>query len=1343
MAKRRDSRDDLPAVPAMTSSVSLSRERFDAVIFDLDGVVTRTADVHAAAWKRLFDDFLRERARREGVEFTPFSEQDYLDYVDGKPRSSGIESFLQARGIELPRGSPEDDRDAKTVCGLGNRKNEYFRQHLDLHGVEAYQSTLSLIDQLRSEGFKVAVISASRNCKAVLKAAGAEHLFATRVDGQEAARLKLAGKPAPDVFLEAARRLQVPPERAVIVEDAQAGVEAGRSGGFGLVIGVNRSDQAAALCDAGADVVVDDLAEVTLEDSPHSSSRKIAELPSAMESLEEISRTPQTKVVVFLDYDGTLTPIVERPEDAHLPPGTRQAIAKLAEHCTVAIISGRDLPDVRGRVGLDHLIYAGSHGFDIAGPEGLRMVNEEAESYLPSLDEAEAELSRSLKTIEGAQVERKKFSIAIHYRRVPPHQHEAVSATVEKVAKKHAKLRQGSGKMVYELQPNIDWHKGKAVLWLMDALGLDRTEILPVYLGDDVTDEDAFRALPRKGLGIVVEGGDHPSAAAYSLKDPGEVRQFLQRLTAELSVGASTDSWELDYDGFLPSEEKLREALCTLGNGYFATRGAAAESSAGEIHYPGTYLACGYNRLKSRKGGREIENEDLVNLPNWLPLTFRVGDGPWFNPAEMELLYYRQKLQLKTGVLQREVRFRDSSGRVTFFRQRRLVHMKDPHVAALETVVRAENWSGTIEFRSGLDGDVENTGVPRYHELNSRHLVPRETRQIDEETILLKVETSQSEIRIAEAARTRLYRKNHAERESPPRETIADTGKIEQRFSVTISEGEEVTVEKIVGFATSRDHGISEAGLEAGKWAARAPRFASLLQGHSLAWKQLWRRFNIDIEANGGRTALILRLHCFHLLQTASLHTMELDVGVPSRGWHGEAYRGHIFWDELFIFPFLNLRLPEITRKLLIYRYRRLNEARHAAREEGFPGAMFPWQSGSDGREETQTIHLNPASGRWLPDNSHLQRHVNAAIAYNVWQYYQATADSEFLSYYGAEMLLEIARFLAGLASWNDRTQRFDITGVMGPDEYHDAMPGSGERGLRNNAYTNVMTSWVLQRAEEALGVLPEDRRSDLCELLQLEEEEIVRWNEISRKLTVPFHEEDIISQFEGYETLQELDWTHYRSAYGNVLRLDRILEAEGDTPNRYKASKQADVLMLFYLFSTGELTEIFERLGYPLNGDMIRRNIEYYVQRTSHGSTLSHVVHSWVTARSDRNHAWQLFLEGLESDIADVQGGTTPEGIHLGAMAGTVDLLQRCFTGIETRGNVLHLNPNLPAELKSLCLRLRYRGHSLTLEIESDTATLRSLRSSEHPIKISHNGQERLLEEGTVYEFRLPSSSS
>ena len=482
----------------------------------------------------------------------------------------------------------------------------------------------------------------------------------------------------------------------------------------------------------------------------------------------------------------------------------------------------------------------------------------------------------------------------------------------------------------------------------------------------------------------------------------------------------------------------------------------------------------------------------------------------------------------------------------------------------------------------------------------------------------------------------------------------------------------------------------------------------------------------------------VLHLYLFHILQTTSLHTLNLDVGVPARGWHGEAYRGHIFWDELFVFPILNFRFHEITRSLLLYRYRRLPEARINARQAGYLGALFPWQSGSSGREESQKIHLNPDSKRWIPDETHLQYHVNSAIAYNFYQYFQVTGDLEFLAFFGAEVLLEIARFWGSIAKYNSESERYEIVGVVGPDEYHTRYPGAEKPGLKNNAYTNLMAVWVLTYTLELFDLLPEDRSRELFESLDLSQAELDLWRDISHKMFLPFHEDDIISQFQGYEDLEEFDWEGYRKKYDDIQRLDRILESEDDTPNRYKVSKQADVLMLFYLFSPEHLSQLFQQLGYTFTDETISKNIAYYMERTSHGSTLSRVVNSWVLARSDRATSWKLFTEALQSDVADIQGGTTREGIHLGAMAGVADLMQRAYTGLETRGHVLYFNPALPDELSSLHLHIRYRFHSLEVEITPKMLKIETLESPAGPIQISVKGKVFTIKKGEIKEVDL-----
>jgi alpha,alpha-trehalase len=797
--------------------------------------------------------------------------------------------------------------------------------------------------------------------------------------------------------------------------------------------------------------------------------------------------------------------------------------------------------------------------------------------------------------------------------------------------------------------------------------------------------------------------------------------------------------WLLVYEGFDPEQEGQREALCALGNGYFVTRGAAPESVADDVHYPGTYVAGIYNRLSSEISDRLVHNESLVNAPNWLPVTFRAEGGPWFGAPGTEVLAHRIELDMLRGVLTRQSRLRDPDGRTVRITQRRFVSMRDAHLAGLETTVVAEGWSGRLEARSALDGTVRNRGVARYASLPDQHLVPLGTDQENDEVVCLHVETSQSHVRIAEAARTRLFRGGHRLELTP--ELVEAESYVGLQFAVDVEDGDEVTVEKIVSLYTSRDDAVSEPGEEACRRLTRwASDFDELLERHVVSWRHIWARTHIEIGAESD-LAQVLHLNVFHVLQTISNNSAGRDAGVPARGLHGEAYRGHVFWDELFILPFLSVRMPQLTRVLLQYRYRRLDQARWAASQAGYAGAMFPWQSASSGREETQTMHLNPVSGRWLSDASHLQRHVNAAIVYNTWQYYQATGDLDFLRFYGAEMILEIARFWASAANYNHALDRYEIKGVMGPDEYHEGYPDREEPGLDNNAYTNLMAVWCLCRAFDTLGLLPRASAQDLKERLSISERELDHWRDVSRKMRVCFHD-DVISQFEGYENLAELDWELYRARYGDISRLDRILESEGLSTNGYKLSKQADVMMLHYLLSSDGLAELLAQLGYDADHGLIERCVEYYERRTAHGSTLSRVVHAWLHARRDPERSWRMLVEAARGDLDDLHDGTTREGIHLGAMAGALDIVQRAYTGLETRGDTLRLDPVVPVALGSLAFTIRYRGHLVDLEFTTAVARVRVDIDEGEPITVVIRGEQHQLVPGELLEVDLTAGS-
>ncbi|MBD3412822.1 MAG: trehalose-phosphatase [Candidatus Aminicenantes bacterium] len=501
---------------------------YEAFIFDMDGVITQTARMHAQSWKKMFDDFLEKRAGKTEAE--PFDiSSDYKVYVDGKPRYDGVRSFLQSRGIHLPYGRTHDSPEKETICGLGNRKNLIFLQLIEEKGVDVYSSSVKLINEIKSSDIKVAVISASKNCSAILSAAGIPDLFDVQVDGVVSEEIKLKGKPHPDIFLEAARRLDVSPEKSVVVEDSLAGVKAGKKGGFGWVIGVarNKGDDLS-LKEHGADQVVSDLGELMNEKEGSFGERPIDKLPKAMKHLSQISkRMSNKKLAIFLDYDGTLTPIVQRPEDAILSSSMRNTVKDLSHIFPVAVISGRDRKDVKNLVGLDEITYAGSHGFDIKGPE---LQYEHGQEFLSVLDEAESYLNKKINAIKGSFVERKKYSLAVHFRQVDEGDIPKVKQAVQQAGRKFSRLRMSSGKKVFDIRPQIDWDKGKALLWLLKKMGLDQSHVLPLYIGDDTTDEDAFRVLSSIGIGIVVGDDSRPTSAHFRLNNPQEVKTFFKHL---------------------------------------------------------------------------------------------------------------------------------------------------------------------------------------------------------------------------------------------------------------------------------------------------------------------------------------------------------------------------------------------------------------------------------------------------------------------------------------------------------------------------------------------------------------------------------------------------------------------------------------------------------------------------------------------------------------------------------------------------------------------------------------------------------------------------------------------
>ena len=503
----------------------------EAVIADMDGVLTRTATLHERAWKDVFDAYLRERGARRGERHRAFSSADYRAHVDGKPRYEGVKAFLASRGLELPDGAPSDASSLETICGLGNRKNDRYLALIAAEGVEVFEDAVAALTRWRRGGLKLAVVSASRNCRQILAAAKLGERVDVIVDGEDARVDELHGKQA--IMTEAGRRLGIAPADAVVLEDATAGVRAARKAGFGLVFGVSRNDHARDLREAGADDVVHSVFRA----------RFPRRVPSALDRLDELTRWQGARgLAVFLDFDGTLAPIVRDPQDARMAREMRTTVETLARRCPVAIISGRDREDVEARTGIAGLLYAGDHGLDIAG-QGHHKTLPEAAEVLGDVQHAEDELPRHLGCLQGVIIERKRFSVAVHYRQVEsPTVIDEVARTVEAV-RAATPLRKRAGKMVFELEPAVDWNKGRALTWLVDVMQLAPARTFAVYIGDDETDEDAFAALEGEGAGIRVGDEILDLARRLSARRPdrgrpaaGVVHRSLQVLASRAAV---------------------------------------------------------------------------------------------------------------------------------------------------------------------------------------------------------------------------------------------------------------------------------------------------------------------------------------------------------------------------------------------------------------------------------------------------------------------------------------------------------------------------------------------------------------------------------------------------------------------------------------------------------------------------------------------------------------------------------------------------------------------------------------------------------------------------------------
>lgn len=768
---------------------------------------------------------------------------------------------------------------------------------------------------------------------------------------------------------------------------------------------------------------------------------------------------------------------------------------------------------------------------------------------------------------------------------------------------------------------------------------------------------------------------------------------------------------KIGFDFFDPQDERRRETLFALGNGVLYSRAARPEPVEDEDHYPGTYCAGVYDRQRSMIAGDQVWTTSLVNLPNWLPLTVRTDDSPWFVFRAEHVRDYSQSLDLARGILVRRFGFSLGPAEIDLVEER-LVSMADPHCMQLTWRLLPRGWSGALHVRSALSAEVGNCNVARYAPYTSQHLETVARRTYGRARSGLTVQTRQSGIFVAVETLTECSEPSAWQ--GPAHEAEGGRERIVQDFTCLAEAGREVEIVKTAALAESCERGEAERTADR---ALSEVRSRDLPGRHAAAWLELRERASIAVQDEDQQSSLDFQV--FHLLQTVSPHTAARDAGLPPRGWQ-EAYHGQIFWDEILAFPYLNIRFPEIARGLLLYRYNRLDAARLAARDAGYRGAMFPWRSAATGEEETPRHQLNLISGRWMTDHTQLQRHINAAIVHNLWSYVQATADYDFLATHGMEMAVEIARFWTSLARHDRESDRYDIQGVIGPDEYHTSYPDCDEPGLVNNAYTNVMVSWTLSRTCEMIAALPLEDRTAVLNRLGVRQQEIDAWDRVSRRLRLHFLPGGELEQFRGYAGLEELDHEALKRKNPGD-RLDWLLEARGDTINRYKVSKQPDVLMLFHLFSRNGVRRLLQRMGYAFTDAQIDGTIDYYLSKVSHESSLSRAVCAGALADSDCQRSWSFFEKALQTDLHSTMTSSTAEGLHLGAMAGTLEVLQRHYLGL-TFSDGIHLDPIIPAHLSPTRFDFVFRAERFALEWTGAELVITSRPKNTKPVRIQHS---------------------
>ncbi|MEU4215159.1 glycosyl hydrolase family 65 protein [Actinoplanes sp. NPDC026623] len=745
----------------------------------------------------------------------------------------------------------------------------------------------------------------------------------------------------------------------------------------------------------------------------------------------------------------------------------------------------------------------------------------------------------------------------------------------------------------------------------------------------------------------------------------------------DADLDGADSGWQIVEDGFDPVLANTYETLFTTGNGYLGTRGSLEEGHEGAL--PGTFLRGVFDHHDSAV-------IDLVKAPDWVALEI-VVNGVKLDVTSGSIVRHRRVLDLREGSLSRETVFSDSEGRRTRIESIRFASSADEHLCCLRARVTPENHTASISVHSAIDATVHNLDrrpfyadpppadpQMKWHKwAKSRHL-DEVARAGFPDGVYLETRTIDTGITIGYAAGTTVS--------APAEQEFAERYKhVGQRSRMRVAAGETIVVEKLVTIYTSRDVAAENVGRAAQDELRRHRNagFAASRERNRAAWAAKWADSDVTIDGDEDATRAV-RFSIYELLIAANESDSRVNIG--ANALTGERYRGHAFWDtEVFMLPFFVYTQPETARALLLYRYHTLDGARQNARDTGFRGARYAWESADTGVEETPKWTIDGAHRIWMGEE---EIHITSAVAYGLIAYVAATGDHALMTRYGAEVLFETSRF------WADRLEatpdgRYVLSRVVGPDEFHEHVD--------NSAYTNYLVRWHLQQAARVYAELSDSDAPELAALsgrMGLAREEVRDWLDKAEQIRLPSVDDDgVIEQFDGYFGLATLPVEHDDNDMPRYPPGYHHYNLAGT-----KLLKQADVVMLTYVLPDEFPDEV--KLA----------NYEYYEPLTLHKSSLSPATHSIMSIEvGDPGRAVQYFRRAATVDLVDNQGNTE-EGVHIASAGGTWQMMVNGFGGFRVRNGQMTFKPWLPPDWKAIAFRLKWHGNTLSVSADHTAAT-------------------------------------